>query len=376
MRTRLGLVLLSGALALVVGELLVRALLPYNTPDTVRAHSLPWVSSVYSAQRLEPVDRTIEIDKQKGWGVKAGDATPARVFHINDQGYRGPRFPVAKPAGSTRVLVLGGSAAFDLQASTYDDWPSQVQVLLRERLGRDDVEVINAALPGSASMDSLGRLLTQAWMYSPDLVLFYHAWNDVKYFRELAPDRPLLSLYAPHHPENNPFTAYANGFDRLAGSSQLYIKLRGLLLGRVLDLGPEGRVPWGGEPHADYGELGPRQFRLVVDTFVDACRNLGAEPVLLTQALLVTADSPEQDRARIDYRYQGLTHEALVRALAEANGILREVAASEGTLLIDLDASLSGRPELFHDHVHTTAAGSAEIAALVGAALAERLARR
>lgn len=369
--------LLAGSLvlALLVGELSVRALYPFHTPDTVREHSLPWVAAVYSAQRLEPVDREIAIDRQKAWGRKPADAASERVFYVNDQGYRGRSFSVTKPAGTIRIVVLGGSAAFDLAASRDRDWPHLIEEELLARHGRDDVEVINAALPGSTSVDSLGRLLTQVWAYEPDYVLLYHTWNDIKYFRGLSDGASLLAWTVPPRPESNPFTNYRGPLDRLASHSQLYVKLRTAWLARGGELGVDGR-PRYGDLVDHYGEQGPAQFRLALETFVDLCRNLHAEPVLLTQAVLVSSDNTEEDLSRIDGRYAGLARAALMRAIRDCERIVREVASSEGVALCDLAAELSGRSELFTDHVHTTAAGSEAIAATVAGFLAAELAER
>ena len=104
------------------------------------------------------------------------------TYRINEFGYRGPSFSVSKPEGTRRIIVLGGSAVFDPNA---DGWPHLTQDFLKTT-GHENVEVINAGVPGHASFDSLGRLYSQIWTFEPDYVLVYHGWNDIKYFKTLA----------------------------------------------------------------------------------------------------------------------------------------------------------------------------------------------
>ncbi len=345
-------------------ELIVRIFLRYNTPDTIREHSLQYIPTVY-ARHVLAASQTIEHDK--AWGLRTEAERTDGVVRINEIGLRGRSFPRTKPNGMRRVLVLGGSAVFDLKAPQGRDWPRQLENRLHA-MDLTDLEIINAGIPGHASADSLGRLYTSLWTLEPDVILLYNAWNDIKSFRELSAERPLLSLIEPFDPRANPFQNYRGVLDRWLARSQLYIKLRNLYFLRKQRLGLEGALPFD-DVVDTYSSLAIRQYRLNLELFVDASRNLGAMPVLMTQASLVSSARTDEDRERIGYAYHGLTHDALERALDECNETVLAVARAKGTAAIDVAAALAGRPELFVDHIHTTTTGSDELARTVAASL-------
>jgi hypothetical protein len=110
-------VLVLTALGLVVSEIAVRLLFPFNSPDTVRAYSLDYEGSLFTRIRFAGVNRLVEVDPDKAWGVKPADAESERSFHINALGFRGPSFSPRKPEGMLRVFVLGGSSVFDQNVS-------------------------------------------------------------------------------------------------------------------------------------------------------------------------------------------------------------------------------------------------------------------
>lgn len=364
--------LLALVLAIVVtllfGELLVRLLFRYNTPDTIRENSLQYLPTIFARHRLAPEQR-LAVDE--AWGLRAGQEGTGRTIVINRRGYRGEDFTPVKAPGSCRVVVVGGSAVFDIGADAGEDWPHLLEGELR-RAGHDEVEVINAGVPGHASFDALGRLYSELWTFEPDFLLLYTAWNDVKYFTHLSRDAPLLTLYTPHDERADPFRYYRGPVDRFLAHSQLYVKLRNQYYVWKVGVGSEGRME-PASPADSYDPLALRQYRLNLELFVDAARNVGAVPVLMTQATLIGADTAEEDRERIAYGYQGLTHRALVRALDDCHRTVREVAAAKGVPVIDTAARLAGRSELFADHVHTTAEGSRTLARTVAELLEPHL---
>jgi len=268
-------------------------------------------------------------------------------------------------------VSLGGSAVFDIRATEGEDWPHVLEHILKSR-GYENLEVINGGVPGHASPDALGRLYSQVWMWEPDFVLLYSAWNDVKYFHGISPDSPLISMIQPYSDEKDPLQSYLGPLDRLLCSSQIYVKLRTRYFLWKHQIGAEGAVKEGNLESA-YSEWGGRQYKLILETFVDACRNSGSIPVLLTEASLVSSDNSDEDRSRISYVYQHLTHDALVRALSECNEIVRRVAREKKVKLVDLAKGLNGRRDLFDDHVHTNRLGSRAIAETVARSLAKWL---
>ena len=238
------------------------------------------------------------------------------------------------------------------------DWPHRVERILREA-GHPEVEVINAGIPGHASFDSFGRLFAEGHVLDPDYVVLYNAWNDIKYFRWTD---PLLRSMRPFVDSMDPRLNYQNPVDKLLCEiSQVYVRLRYRYYSWRLDDGPEGR-----RPHDEYvseiGEIGPKQYRVNTEMFVDLARNIGAVPILMTQARLVSENNTPAQKERIVYEYQGLTHEALCDAFAVCDEITNSVARAKRVHVIDASGLFSGRDDLFNDHVHLTDEGSQSIA--------------
>ena len=321
----------------------------------------------------------VEEDSDKALGKKGKAEAPTNRFFINDLGYRGPNFSARKPQGIRRIVIVGGSTVFDANAkdpsaSETRDWPHLVERFLRNK-GYNNVEVIeviNAGIPGHASFDALGRLYSQLWIYEPDYVLFYGAWNDIKYFRKLIPEDPLISLFQPESEKSNPFTEYQGLLDRFFSNFQLYVKLRNQYYSWKYSVGEEGIIPEGSYQDA-YSPYAVKQYRLNLELIVDTSRNINAVPILLTEATLVSPNNSAEERKLIGYNYQLLTHSALVRAYNEAYEVIRSVAQEKGAGVLDLAKELNGKPELFIDHAHLSTKGSEEVAKRVSDFLASDL---
>jgi hypothetical protein len=198
----------------------------------VKQHALPYVPAVYARTIFAPVNDRIEMSLVKTSGAK--------TYFINEHGSRGASFKLPKPPGVRRIVVLGGSTVFDLNADEGFDWPHLVEKFLKEN-GHHQVEVINAGIPGHTSGDSLGRLYTEIWQWEPDYLIIYEAWNDIKYFNSLSYDTPLIRLIKPANPNADPFKNYQGTMDYLLSYSQLYVKIRSRYFAWKHRGGSEGR---------------------------------------------------------------------------------------------------------------------------------------
>lgn len=347
----------TALLAAGAGEVYLRLAREHITPDTLRERALEYEATVFSRHAFPQM-------------AQRKRATPSGAVEINPQGYRGHPFEIRKPAGVVRVIVLGGSAAFDMFAREGQDWPHLVEQELRAR-GYGQVEVINAGTPGHASFDSLGRFYSEMWMFHPDYVLVYHCWNDIKYFPRVTPEQSLLRLQQPAAPQgsgsrlvSNPFIYYSGPLDRLLSYSQIYVRLRSRYLQwRLGTPGVEG-IAAGPAPDgaATYSPYGPRQYELALRLIVAAARQVGARPILATQARLLTPSNTAAEREKIAYEFVRLSHDALLSAFGNCDNAVRSVARADGVPVLDLSAMFTGRAPIFEDHVHTTAAGSQALA--------------
>jgi GDSL-like Lipase/Acylhydrolase family len=355
----------------VSGEIYVRMTRPHLDIDILRGNSLEYEPTVFSRHAFP---KRVQIK-----GEHKEDT-------INERGYRGPSFQVPKPPGVVRVVMLGGSSTYDPYAMAGQDWPHRAEAKLRE-MGFPQVEVINAGTPGHASWDSLGRLYAEIWMFEPDFVVICHGWNDIVYFRWLSPDKSLLRGYRPatelarSQVVDNPFMYYRGTIDRVLSNSQLYAHLRwrffewrsGLLDEEGLfRLGTRTARKTGryADTQDTYSEWGPRQFELDLRLLVDAARDIGATPVLLTQPRLLSPPTNQIEEKRIPWGSVGLTAAALGRAFTDVDQATHRVGNEKRATVVDLAAKFNEQPDLFIRHVHLSPAGSDAI----GTAVAEGLA--
>lgn len=344
-------VLMLIAITLICGEIFVRLFFVYYTPDTVKQHSLPYVRAAYASSMFAPVNASIKVAPTKSVDVKS--------YFINEHGTRGASFTLPKPPGVRRIVVLGGSTVFDLNAEEGFDWPHLVERFLKEK-GHHQVEVINAGIPGHTSSDALGRLYTEIWQWEPDYLMIYEAWNDIKYFNSLSYDTPLIRLVKLSNPDADPFKTYQGTLDYLFSHSQLYMRIRTKYFAWKYPIGSEGRFKE--ERKDDVGDVGLAQFKLNLETFVDASRNIHAVPILLTQGTLVSPTNTADDRKRIVYGYVGLSHQGILQAYEKCRQVILGVAREKRADVLDLLPQLQGKSEFFHDHDHTTPRGSEEVA--------------
>ena len=356
-------VLISIGILFFLGEVGVRLFAKNGdiTPGVLRNMSVEYSPTVFARHVFKQKARVIEHP----FGSKKG-----LVWEINEKGYRGPDFETQKPDGTIRIIVYGGSAVFDTKATRSGDWPHRVQNILHEA-GFSNVEVINAGIIGHTALESVGKLFTEGFLFKPNYVLIYNAWNDIKYFDS---DKSALRTLQPALHGFDPRIHYLNILDRwLCEASNLYTVLRRIYYKKKIKFGKEGRRKADAQQRG-ISALTPngfQQYQLAMEVFVDLARNIGAKPVLVTQARLVHESNQltEKQQKRIDYRHVGLNHEALVETFNRLDAIVRKVATKKNAFLIDASAHLSGKDWAFDDHVHFVPKGSEAMAKF----LAERL---
>jgi hypothetical protein len=351
--------------ALIVVEIGVRLFSPYGhvTPEILKKRSLQYEPSMFSRYSLPQREMTVRANNP------SSSQERETVYYINEKGYRGPNFTVEKPEGVVRIMFYGGSSVFDLW--NQEGWPHRVECMLRQS-GFSNAEVINAGVPGNASFDQVGRLFSEGHVFTPDYVVLYNSWNDIKYFRSR---EPLLRNFKPYDDTSDPRINYQSFVDHfLSDRSRLYNALRRAYYRWKLNATVEGQLPAGGYS-SEISESALNQYRLNIETFVDVARNIGAVPILMTEARLVAKNNSDSQRARINYDLVKLTHDALYMAFARTDEIIYEVARAKQVDVIDTAELMSGKDELFVDHVHLSAEGSEVVARTAAQHLARLLSK-
>jgi len=122
----------------------------------------------------------------------AGHYTGVPV-RINSIGLRDREVDVPKPSGVFRVLAIGDSVTFGFGVHVEDSYPKRLEALLNasRNNGANRVEVLNAAVPGTALVSYLKTLRAEGSILQPDLILVGIVLNDIMdYDAVFAPSAP------------------------------------------------------------------------------------------------------------------------------------------------------------------------------------------
>ncbi len=104
----------------------------------------------------------------------------SETISINSLGFRGDEFTVEKPDTTYRVFMLGGSTMFGHGATSDDTTiPGYLQQFLNEK-NQSDFQIINSGIQGADSNTELKLLENKIIQFSPDLVIVYDGWNDLR----------------------------------------------------------------------------------------------------------------------------------------------------------------------------------------------------
>ncbi|MCA9739883.1 MAG: SGNH/GDSL hydrolase family protein [Gemmatimonadota bacterium] len=127
----------------------------------------------------------VEPDTLLGWIKKAnfeGVRYAPREYTIhesfNSRRIRGPEYPLAKPDGEYRILVLGDSFAQGYTVE-FEDLFSEVMKKALNASGGRPVQVINAGTAGWSTDQELLWFRRDGVAYDPDLVILLFYGNDI-----------------------------------------------------------------------------------------------------------------------------------------------------------------------------------------------------
>ena len=166
--------LLFAALAVILGLALIEVglrLAGYRPLPTRPVTRNQEILHQYTKFRPSP---SLTWELVPGWKGHEG----AGAVVINSQGLRERELPVARPAGTRRILCLGDSVTFGHWVEAEQAFPRQLEQALAGRIG-NPVQVINAGVPGYSTFQELKWLEEKGWDYQPDLIVVGFVLNDV-----------------------------------------------------------------------------------------------------------------------------------------------------------------------------------------------------
>jgi len=293
------------------------------------------------------------------------------VKTVNREGFIStPELAPAKPANTIRIVFLGESSTAGTGTLLPDSvtWPWQVAELLRRHPGRTArIEFINAALGGYSTFESYGRLWSRIRFYAPDIVVVYHGWNEIYYFRRVDQIAEWRTL-----PDGSwglesaePVTVYEpRWYDWLVRPSQLLTKVRLRLSTPVAGEARAGAFAT--ELAHGFDSRAPEIFRSNLRLIRATTEQMGAQLLVGKQATLIVPGLPEPERKRCRIDLHRMDFDTHVRAFQAIYRVIDQEIPRDR--IVDV-TPLSGIPENFYDHIHPTPLGAERTAAIMARAI-------
>ncbi|MCA9727056.1 MAG: hypothetical protein KC729_05180 [Candidatus Eisenbacteria bacterium] len=134
----------------------------------------------YAAERQQRAEGLfIRFDPRYGWANIPGRSARFQRLEfdtqvrINEDGFRGPRIPMARTTGKSRILVLGDSYVFGHGVEDDETFCAVLAHIL------PSTEVVNFGVSGYSTDQELLLLQDRGLAYHPDVVLLCLYRNDI-----------------------------------------------------------------------------------------------------------------------------------------------------------------------------------------------------
>lgn len=262
----------------------------------------------------------------------------------NSLGYRGDEISIKKPEGVYRIVILGGSAVYTEKVKdNAQTFPVQLENILRQDYGYQNVEVINGGVPGYTTWESLINLEFRVLDLEPDLIIIYHNTNDV-HARLVEP--------AAYRGDNSGYRKQWHESDITWWEHSTILRI----LSRKLDWTNQVQLDdfvdaptlieyTGTEPTTTLQNNPPIYFRRNLSNMIAIARENNIKVIMATWAF-----SPHfGDYASWPYYQQ---------AYAEQNQVIWEVGRSHQVPVFDYGAVMSQSPDYWADGRHVNEAGA------------------
>lgn len=302
--------------------------------------------------------------------------------HVNRWGFRGDDFDREKADDTFRIFMFGGSTVF---CGTVPFEESHCRILeMRLRAVYPDlrIEVQNIGADWHTTEHDTIKLLFYSQDFSPDLVITFHAINDL--VRSLTPDMFADGAYRSDYRHYlGPAANLVTGGRKVPWSVLAGHWCSDLRFDQIRITGPDGQGLGGVRtsfvPKARPVEITEwpslAAFERNLRDFVTIARSKQMQVLLATQPSLYREDLSEAERQLLVFP---LTHYfkgqrpslySMIDGMQQFNSATRRLAAELDVELVDLERRMPKTTDYMYDDVHFTRAGNE----LVAGAFAERI---
>ncbi len=306
------------------------------------------------------IESTYTVDEASGLRVPVPGLREGSI-EINSRGFRGPEIVAHKTPSTLRLAFLGGSTTYCAEVSSNElTWPHLVWGSLQRQFDNIKLDYINAGVPGYNAAASLKNLEYRVAELQPEVVVIYHATNDLSSNSyRAAREQGLVEEQGGDHP---------TWLSRYSLLWYLAEKNGRILLRRNHSTASTEKL-------SVESEILAEPFYKDLSELVAAAKRVAPVVVLVTFSHQLRHDQDPIRRAKAAetslYYMPYMTVDGILAGFDAYNRVIREVASRSGAVLIDGETIIPADPIHFKDSVHFTDEGSRAMAARVVKGLLE-----
>lgn len=273
---------------------------------------------------------------------------------------------IKKETNELRIAAVGASTTANVWLSYHENWPGRLGLLLEEQLKGYDVSVVNAGVPGFDTSQSIGNLALRVMPLKPDVVVIYHAYNDLK---AVSPHVPFSPDYSHIHAKPFGWHVESGMLNSLLESSMFYVRMRNKknVSDKAIALLNQEATRMPVVP-----ELAVNTYEQHMRALIGIARSGGAQVIVPSFATLhdpsldylskdiVSGLSPrrKQELPSLLYYTPGLTINGTLQGVRRYNEAARLVAEELGAHWVDTADMFGYKEEYFADRVHFSREGA------------------
>ena len=277
-------------------------------------------------------------------------------IQINTYGFKDKDFHWKKEDGVFRILCLGGSTT-SFGSSIHTTYPALLQEKLGRYLPEKNIEVINAGTAGYKVWNSLRHYMLRLYELEPNLIIVYHAINDVKYNHHPADLVQQQKNYPP--PSRNIFRhALAFFIEHSYTVKTLhlgYSRLKSTFFPKKPTL------------YNTVSEEGVLAFEKQLESLILLAQARKTPVVLLNFQLVLDGGFTPEEKHVLNTTFQsycmhsyddGLTKEAGIKVIQAYNKSIQQLANQYNIYFVDMSHAVPQTKRYFMDCVHRSDEGN------------------
>ncbi len=110
--------------------------------------------------------------------------TYGKLIVKNSDSFRDREYAIPKHGDTYRIMFLGDSFTWGVGLDIEETIPKQIEKVLLVEI--ENLEVVNAAIPGYNTVQELMLLKDKGLKYEPDMIVLIYNLNDIQYLPDLA----------------------------------------------------------------------------------------------------------------------------------------------------------------------------------------------